>query len=416
MRGEDADGAAPDVDDGAVTCRCEGCSSCGVRPPSGTEGEGTSVRGTHQHERARCWNEPQRYTNVDAKRGTKYEGYRKLCKPCMRRAAKTRAQAVAEAESRRMTVRRERTRTRAAGATPAKKPKKRTTTTTTTTTTTDAIRTLSTQADLSSSARRETIVLFGDSLTERSFEEGGFGAAIANEYRRFADVYVRGYSGYNTTHALCVMDDVFPSGAAPVLVTVLFGSNDACDPHSAAGNVQHVPVDKYEENLREMVRRIRRADRAPRVLFITPPPVHDEAWMQNCAERSAQPNSGFGALLRGDRPNRTNAGIKPYVAAMKRVAESMRVPLVDLHPALHFSNGLVDESQFVDGLHFSEAGQRQVAALVVDAIREAFPHLAAMASDGVKCDYPDWKDLSPTTYAAQIASHYQSQRPIEDEA
>ena len=136
--------------------------------------------------------------------------------------------------------------------------------------------------------------------------------------------------------------------------------------------------------------------------------------MQNCAERSAQPNSGFGALLRGDRPNRTNAGIKPYVAAMKRVAESMRVPLVDLHPALHFSNGLVDESQFVDGLHFSEAGQRQVAALVVDAIREAFPNLAARASDGGKGDYPDWKDLSPMTYAAQIAAHYQSQRPIED--
>ena len=106
MRDEDADGEAPDLDDGAVTCRCEGCSSCGVRPPSGTEGEGTSGRGT-RHERACFWNEPQRYTNVDAKRGTKYEGYRKLCKPCMRRAAKTRAEAVAEAESRRMTVRRE---------------------------------------------------------------------------------------------------------------------------------------------------------------------------------------------------------------------------------------------------------------------------------------------------------------------
>jgi lysophospholipase L1-like esterase len=281
MRDEDADGEAPDLDDGAVTCRCEGCSSCGVRPPSGTEGEGTSGRGT-QHERACCWNEPQRYTNVDAKRGTKYEGYRKLCKPCMRRAAKTRAEAVAEAESRRMTVRREdedSSRGRDAG----EKAKKRTTTTTTTTT--DAIRTLSTQADLSSSARRETIVLFGDSLTERSFEEGGFGAAIANEFRRFADVYVRGYSGYNTTHALCVMDDVFPSGAAPVLVTVLFGSNDACDPNSAAGNVQHVPVDKYEANLREIIRLVRRADRVPRVLFVTPPPVHDAAWMQNCAER-----------------------------------------------------------------------------------------------------------------------------------
>ena len=114
----------------------------------------------------------------------------------------------------------------------------------------------------------------------------------------------------------------------------------------------------------------------PRILFITPPPVDDEAWMRDCSTRAADPASGFGDLLRGDEPNRTNAGIKPYVEAMKRVARALDVPIVDLHQYLEFSNGRVDETQFVDGLHFSEAGQRQVASCVVDAVRAAQPQRA----------------------------------------
>lgn len=43
------------------------------------------------------------------------------------------------------------------------------------------------------------IVLFGDSLTQRSFESGGFGAAIANEYSGSqADTINRGFGGYTT--------------------------------------------------------------------------------------------------------------------------------------------------------------------------------------------------------------------------
>jgi hypothetical protein len=35
-------------------------------------------------------------------------------------------------------------------------------------------------------------VLFGDSITEQSFGEGGFGAALQNVYKRDADVILRG--------------------------------------------------------------------------------------------------------------------------------------------------------------------------------------------------------------------------------
>jgi lysophospholipase L1-like esterase len=219
-----------------------------------------------------------------------------------------------------------------------------------------------------------------------------------------------------------LLDEVFPvsedddegagTARAPVLVTILFGSNDACAKKSSAGDVQHVPLARYEKNLKTIVERVRRLRPSPRILFITPPPVDDDAWLQDCASRAAQPGLGFGTLLNDTVPNRTNAGIKPYAEAMKRVARGYDVPVVDLHAALEFSNGEVDETQFCDGLHFSEAGQRQVASLVIDAVRQHFPALASRSSDVVKSDFPDWKDLDARAFPAQIADHHDAPLPL----
>ncbi|XP_048490373.2 uncharacterized protein LOC125492259 [Beta vulgaris subsp. vulgaris] len=98
---------------------------------------------------------------------------------------------------------------------------------------------------------RPKIYLFGDSITEESFSNGGWGASLANHFSRTADIVVRGYSGYNTRWAVKVLDKVFPAmdEAAPMAVTVFFGANDAClDDRYAA--FQHVPLDEYKQNLR----------------------------------------------------------------------------------------------------------------------------------------------------------------------
>ena len=415
-------------------CACEGCRSCATfsgfararARASGADGDGGQNGGVGRGANGGgCENEPQRYTNVDSRTGTERRGFRKLCKPCLRRREKDREEAkrgrggdgYASARRRRsgangglgaaMEARDEGEYDGTAG----KKQK------TTTARVVDKGR-----------AHRESIVLFGDSLTERAFEDGGFGARLAHEFRRFADVHGRGYSGYNTEHALCVLNEIFPideasshsltstSSAAPVLVTVLFGSNDACVKNSSAGPVQHVPVERYEDNLRTIASHLRRMKPTPRILFITPPPVDDEAWMRDCSTRAADPASGFGDLLRDDAPNRTNAGVKPYVEAMKRAARALDVPVVDLHQYLEFSNGHVDETQFVDGLHFSEAGQRQVASCVVDAVRASFPQLARRASDVIKCDFPDWKHLDPVNFPAQITNYHASVARVPDGA
>lgn len=80
---------------------------------------------------------------------------------------------------------------------------------------------------------RPQFVLFGDSITQRSFGPGGWAAALADTYTRRVDIVNRGYSGYNSRWALTLLDHVFPptaAGAAAAdvrLATVFFGANDA---------------------------------------------------------------------------------------------------------------------------------------------------------------------------------------------
>jgi isoamyl acetate esterase len=78
-------------------------------------------------------------------------------------------------------------------------------------------------------AIRPQFVLFGDSITQRSFEPGGWAGVVANAYQRRVDVINRGYSGYNTRWALSLADHIFPADVTSKveLVTVFFGANDA---------------------------------------------------------------------------------------------------------------------------------------------------------------------------------------------
>ena len=78
-------------------------------------------------------------------------------------------------------------------------------------------------------AFRAQFLLFGDSITQRSFQYGGWGAHLANAYQRKVDVLNRGYSGYNSRWALQLLDRVLPAEKAGkiLLATVFFGANDA---------------------------------------------------------------------------------------------------------------------------------------------------------------------------------------------
>jgi lysophospholipase L1-like esterase len=108
--------------------------------------------------------------------------------------------------------------------------------------------------------------------------------------RRF-DVVNKGYSGYNTSQILKILEHLIPPtpcakveflvgctslGLRPQannLKLILLGSNDSCLPTSPTG--QHVPLDKYRENLKKIISDPSVTAHNPTILLVTPPPVNE---------------------------------------------------------------------------------------------------------------------------------------------
>ena len=174
---------------------------------------------------------------------------------------------------------------------------------------------------------RPRIILFGDSITEQSFGEGGFGASLADKYRRSADVILRGYSGYNSAHAVALLDAVFPldDPSPPVLVTVCFGANDAVNENSSAMELQGCSIDNFEMNLKTIAGHLSKMTPPPAVLFITPPPINPEAWHATCLTNEYHSDP---------QPDRSLQRTGYYATTMKNAAAEMGMPCVDLFAAL----------------------------------------------------------------------------------
>ena len=116
---------------------------------------------------------------------------------------------------------------------------------------------------------RPSIVLFGDSITQQGFGMDGnvgWASLLASDYSRRADVFNRGFSGYNTKMALDLFPSIFPTtslskgsvGSGMLFCTVFFGANDAALP----GQRQHVPVEDYGKNLEKIITSIRQVSAA----------------------------------------------------------------------------------------------------------------------------------------------------------
>ena len=81
---------------------------------------------------------------------------------------------------------------------------------------------------------RPTIMLFGDSFTQRGFQSGQWAGRLAAHYDRTADILLRGYNGYNSAWLREVLPAVLDSPTAPALVVIQCGTNDSvkCGPVS----------------------------------------------------------------------------------------------------------------------------------------------------------------------------------------
>jgi lysophospholipase L1-like esterase len=217
---------------------------------------------------------------------------------------------------------------------------------------------------------RPAIFLFGDSITQYSFGEAGvqvgWGSLVSSAYQRRADVFNRGFSGYNTRHALDLVPRVFGTHESGYLFCIVFfGANDA----ALQGERQHVPVEEYGENLGKIIKSIRDLTKSSEdqtcedsfpIIVMTPPPVDDETWKNE---------------LGRDDYDRTNENGRKYGEEAKKVAKQLNCPVLDTWELLegHTSNF---SAHLSDGLHLSESGNRIIYEGLMDLIKKEYPHLA----------------------------------------
>ncbi|TEB36221.1 GDSL Lipase/Acylhydrolase [Coprinellus micaceus] len=226
---------------------------------------------------------------------------------------------------------------------------------------------------------QDVFMLVGDSLTQGGWAPGdtGIGQRLAHAYARKLDVLNRGYSGYNTEWALPVVEQCIAQREderAPKIrvLTLWFGANDACIKPSP----QHVPLEKFEANIRKMINLVQSRSPDTRILLITAPPV-------NTHQRKAD-------LESRDPPvplDRLFETSKQYADAVRAIGEELGLGI------LWVACG-EDEAAFSDfspdGLHLNERGYEVLYDELIRVISDKYPEVH---HDNLGFVFPPWKDI-----------------------
>ncbi|KAM6973802.1 isoamyl acetate-hydrolyzing esterase 1 homolog [Aplochiton taeniatus] len=190
------------------------------------------------------------------------------------------------------------------------------------------------------------VVLFGDSITQFAFQTNGWGSEIADKLARKCDVVNRGLSGYNSRWAKIILPRIIPNHNSHIAaVTVFFGANDCA--LEEKNPQQHVPLQEYSENLKDIVNHLASVGvSADKVIFITPPPLHEATWEKEC-------------LLKGSALDRLNSTAGQYAQACVQTAGQCGADVLDLWTLMQ-----KDEQDYnlylSDGLHLSDKGNQFV--------------------------------------------------------
>nr|CAG8444053.1 6572_t:CDS:2 [Entrophospora candida] len=203
----------------------------------------------------------------------------------------------------------------------------------------------------------DQIVLLGDSQTQIGYnnEMNGWCSSVHNAYIRRLDVINRGFSA------------IPPSP-------------------------QHVPLEDYKANLKEMVNLIKSPSSnyhstTTKIVLITPGALDDEVW-----------NGG------DDRGERTDEIMKLYADACVDVANEVNVSVVNIWQLIHDKLGKKkvvggdDGDVFTlkdflyDGLHFAGYGCDTLFDGLMKVIRENYPELDP---DNIPIFLPAWDEMDP---------------------
>ncbi|XP_051942188.1 isoamyl acetate-hydrolyzing esterase 1 homolog isoform X2 [Hippocampus zosterae] len=218
------------------------------------------------------------------------------------------------------------------------------------------------------------VILFGDSITQNSFQVNGWGSGIADKLARWGRIVL----------PRIVHQDELANISA---VTVFFGANDCAlqgiqllilvprlrrhrhatlrSSFLSGGDKnpqQHVPLHEYSENLKAMSSHLAKAGvPAGKVIFITPPPIHEAAWEKECK-------------LKGCPLNRLNSVAGQYAQACVQAATQCGVDVLDLWTLMQ-NDGQDFTVYLSDGLHLSEKGNQFVMQHLWKLLESRVAHL-----------------------------------------
>lgn len=205
-----------------------------------------------------------------------------------------------------------------------------------------------------------TIVAFGDSTTAPRGKLKVYADSLSQELpKRGLPVHIinAGIGGNNTNHARARFDkDVLNHN--PDIVVIQFGINDAAVDvwKKIPATEPRVSLKEFESNLRHFIRVLKKQD--VDAVLMTPNPLR---WTLKMREMYGKPPY----LV--DEEDGFNTKLKAYAEAVRKIAQSEKVPLVDVYQTYETfgkQEGKSVSDLLSDGIHPNERGH----ALVTDQL------------------------------------------------
>jgi len=246
-----------------------------------------------------------------------------------------------------------------------------------------------------------------------------FAAGLQEHVQRRLDIVNRGLSGYNTSNAMAILDDISPS-KSPARVDyllLLFGSNDSCLPGVSTN--QHVPLEQFRQNMEAIIDHASRLSHEPKILLVTPPPIN-EVQLEEEDIKKGHP-----------RLTREQSVTSDYAYEVREIAkkyEDRNVVLVDLWKAMldvalkstpdfpywtgrSKHNILIGQRRYgdneglrkllVDGVHLTGAGYKIFLDQVLPHVEPGWEGISTDRPNPPACVFPHWS-IAPRIEVAPL--------------
>lgn len=177
-------------------------------------------------------------------------------------------------------------------------------------------------------------------------------------------------------------------------MTIFFGANDARLPNTSQP-AQHVPLEQFKANLKNVIAHPLVKAHSPRIVLITPPPIEERMCDETDrakgiyeVRRTAEVTSRYAAAVREVSKEMNVALLDIWTIFMRRVGWKVGNPLIGSKTLEQdFETGL--PTLLEDGLHLTAQGGRVVYEELMKLIQRTWPD---QVPESLPFVVPSWDD------------------------